>query len=66
MVTDTGPFVFLDIGANPDSTGENLYQYAHMGAIFAERVLGEILGGAVVDRRGRCRRARARSRRRPS
>ena len=21
MVTDTGPFVFLDIGANPDSTG---------------------------------------------
>jgi len=40
MVTDSGPFVFLDIGANPDSTGENLYQYAHMGAIFAERVLG--------------------------
>jgi glycerol-3-phosphate acyltransferase PlsX len=40
MVTDTGPFVFLDIGANPDSTGENLHQYAHMGAIFAERVLG--------------------------
>jgi phosphate acyltransferase len=40
MVTETGPFVFLDIGANPDSTGENLYQYAHMGAIFAEHVLG--------------------------
>ncbi len=40
MITDTGPFVFLDIGANPDSTGENLYQYAHMGAIFAQRVLG--------------------------
>lgn len=40
MVTDTGPFVFLDIGANPDSTGENLHQYAHMGAIFAGRVLG--------------------------
>jgi glycerol-3-phosphate acyltransferase PlsX len=40
MVTDTGPFVFLDIGANPDSTGDNLHQYAHMGAIFAERVLG--------------------------
>jgi glycerol-3-phosphate acyltransferase PlsX len=40
MVTDSGPFVFLDIGANPDSTGENLYQYAHMGALFAERVLG--------------------------
>ncbi len=40
MVTDTGPFVFLDIGANPDSTAENLVQYAHMGAIFAEHVLG--------------------------
>jgi glycerol-3-phosphate acyltransferase PlsX len=40
MVTDTGPFVFLDIGANPDSTGENLHQYAQMGTIFAERVLG--------------------------
>jgi glycerol-3-phosphate acyltransferase PlsX len=40
MVTETGPFVFLDIGANPDSSGENLYQYAHMGAIFAEHVLG--------------------------
>jgi glycerol-3-phosphate acyltransferase PlsX len=40
MVSETGPFVFLDIGANPDSTGENLHQYAHMGAIFAERVLG--------------------------
>jgi len=40
MITDTGPFLFLDIGANPDSTGEHLYQYAHMGAIFAERVQG--------------------------
>jgi glycerol-3-phosphate acyltransferase PlsX len=40
MVTDSGPFVLLDIGANPDSTAENLYQYAHMGALFAERVLG--------------------------
>ncbi|HEU4672563.1 MAG TPA: phosphate acyltransferase PlsX [Candidatus Limnocylindrales bacterium] len=39
MVTDTGPFVFLDIGANPDSTAENLVQYAHMGSIFAEHVL---------------------------
>lgn len=39
MVTDSGPFVLLDIGANPDSTPENLYQYAHMGALFAERVL---------------------------
>jgi glycerol-3-phosphate acyltransferase PlsX len=40
MVTEAGPVVLLDIGANPDSTAENLYQYAHMGALFAERVLG--------------------------
>jgi glycerol-3-phosphate acyltransferase PlsX len=40
MITDSGPFVLLDIGANPDSTAENLYQYAHMGALFAEKVLG--------------------------
>jgi glycerol-3-phosphate acyltransferase PlsX len=40
LITSKGPMVFLDIGANPDSTGENLYQYAHMGALFAERVAG--------------------------
>ncbi len=40
MITASGPFVFLDIGANPDSSGENLYQYAEMGALFAEKVLG--------------------------
>lgn len=40
MVTETGPFVLIDIGANPDSTAENLLQYAHMGALFAERALG--------------------------
>ncbi len=40
MVTATGPIVLLDIGANPDSTPDNLVQYAKMGAIFAERVLG--------------------------
>ncbi len=40
MMTATGPIVLLDIGANPDSTPENLVQYARMGAIFAERVLG--------------------------
>src|SRR6188474_1969550 len=39
MVTDTGPLVLIDIGANPDSTAENLAQYARMGAIFAEKVL---------------------------
>ena len=40
MVTDRGPFVLLDIGATTDSTGLNLAQYAHMGALYAERVLG--------------------------
>jgi phosphate acyltransferase len=40
MVREGIPFVLLDIGANPDSTPENLAQYARMGAIFAERVLG--------------------------
>jgi glycerol-3-phosphate acyltransferase PlsX len=40
MVTDSGPFVFLDIGANPDPTPHNLFQFAHMGAIFSEQVLG--------------------------
>ncbi len=39
MITDSGPMVLLDIGANPDSTAENLAQFARMGAIFAERVL---------------------------
>jgi phosphate acyltransferase len=40
MITETGPFVLLDIGANVDATGLNLYQYAHMGSLYAERVLG--------------------------
>ena len=40
MITETGPFVLLDIGANVDSTGLNLYQFAHMGSLYAERVLG--------------------------
>lgn len=40
MVTETGPLVLLDIGANPDSTPENLVQYALMGSLFAERALG--------------------------
>jgi glycerol-3-phosphate acyltransferase PlsX len=40
MIRSGVPFVLLDIGANPDSTPENLAQYARMGSIFAERVLG--------------------------
>jgi glycerol-3-phosphate acyltransferase PlsX len=42
LITDSGPFVLLDIGANPDSTSENLLQYAHMGSLFAERALGVV------------------------
>jgi len=40
MIRAGSPFVLLDIGANPDSSPENLVQYARMGTIFAERVLG--------------------------
>src|SRR5690349_18734436 len=40
MVREGRPFVLLDIGANPDSSPENLMQYARMGTIFAERVIG--------------------------
>jgi len=40
MVTEKGPFVLLDIGATTDSSGHNLAQYARMGAIYAEQVLG--------------------------
>jgi glycerol-3-phosphate acyltransferase PlsX len=40
MTTAKGPFVLLDIGATTDSTGHNLAQYARMGALYAERVLG--------------------------
>jgi glycerol-3-phosphate acyltransferase PlsX len=40
MITDSGPMVLLDIGANPDATPEHLVQFARMGAIFAEHVLG--------------------------
>jgi glycerol-3-phosphate acyltransferase PlsX len=40
VVRQGRPFVLLDIGANPDSSPENLAQYGRMGAIFAERVLG--------------------------
>ena len=54
MITSSGPMVLLDIGANPDSTAENLVQYAQMGAIFAERVLGVARPArrAPLDRRG--------------
>jgi phosphate acyltransferase len=40
LITEDGTLVLLDIGANPDSSAENLAQYARMGSIFSERVLG--------------------------
>jgi len=40
LIAEGGTLVLLDIGANPDSSPENLAQYARMGAIFSERVLG--------------------------
>jgi glycerol-3-phosphate acyltransferase PlsX len=36
----TGPSVLLDSGANADARPEHLLQFAHMGSIFAEEVLG--------------------------
>jgi phosphate acyltransferase len=38
--TATGSCVVLDIGANPDCKPENLYQFAIMGSIYAEKVRG--------------------------
>jgi glycerol-3-phosphate acyltransferase PlsX len=40
LITETGPLTLLDIGATTDSTGVNLAQFAHMGSLFSERVLG--------------------------
>jgi glycerol-3-phosphate acyltransferase PlsX len=35
-----GPTVLLDSGANADARPEDLVQFAHMGAVFAEEILG--------------------------
>src|ERR671939_1467980 len=35
-----GPSVLLDSGANADARAEHLLQFAHMGAVFAEELLG--------------------------
>ncbi|MGE5551886.1 MAG: phosphate acyltransferase PlsX [Bacteroidota bacterium] len=40
MPTATGVSVLLDAGANADCSPENLVQFAMMGAVYAERVLG--------------------------
>jgi glycerol-3-phosphate acyltransferase PlsX len=38
--TSQGPCVILDVGANADCKPIHLYQFAHMGRIYAERALG--------------------------
>ena len=35
-----GPSVLLDVGANADARPEHLVQFAHMGAVFSEELLG--------------------------
>ncbi|HEX9417329.1 MAG TPA: phosphate acyltransferase PlsX [Gaiellaceae bacterium] len=35
-----GPSVLIDSGANADARAEHLLQFAHMGALFAEEILG--------------------------
>ncbi len=40
MPTPAGPSVLLDAGANVDSRPRNLYQFAVMGSIYAEDILG--------------------------
>ena len=37
---ERGPSVLIDSGANADARPEHLLQFAHMGAIFAEEILG--------------------------
>jgi glycerol-3-phosphate acyltransferase PlsX len=38
--TERGPSVLLDAGANADARPDHLLQFAHMGAVFAEGLLG--------------------------
>ena len=40
LPTASNVFVLIDAGANPDSTPENLFQFAIMGSVFSEHVLG--------------------------
>lgn len=40
LPTDHGPCVLIDAGATADAKPEHLLQFGHMGAIFAEEVLG--------------------------
>ena len=51
---ERGPSVLLDAGANADARAEHLLQFATMGAVFAEEILGVARprGAAPLDRRG--------------
>jgi glycerol-3-phosphate acyltransferase PlsX len=40
ILARNGPSVLLDCGANADARAEHLLQFAYMGAIFAEEILG--------------------------
>jgi len=40
LPTESNVFVLIDAGANPDSTPENLLQFAIMGSVFSQHVLG--------------------------
>ncbi len=40
LPTPRGPSVLIDAGANADARPEHLVQFAHMGLVFAEEVLG--------------------------
>jgi glycerol-3-phosphate acyltransferase PlsX len=40
LPTRHGPSVLIDAGANADARPEHLAQFAHMGAVFAEEILG--------------------------
>src|SRR5439155_19571199 len=35
-----GPSVLIDSGANADGRAEHLHQFAHMGSVFAQEILG--------------------------
>jgi phosphate acyltransferase len=40
LPSESNVFVLIDAGANPDSTAENLLQFAIMGSVFSQHVLG--------------------------
>lgn len=40
LPTQAGGKLVLDVGANPDAKPEHLFQYALMGSVYAERILG--------------------------